>query len=517
MSSNSSSSKSSRTLSPTTLPSSSSPTVPSGSPLSKMAKSQPNVPLKPLKAVLPTESPDISDYNGGKRKRSKEDDPEDPPVATKRAKSARERPESEPSAAKKKTRGGKTTKVPQSVRNLKSGATKDNKGKPTQKDDSDQQPHFPKKSTIVENTRELESKIPKYNKRKRGELEEPAEDIRLVEPTEDIQLAKKPRLTVEELQEQLEAANDKLKATSDKLKEANRLLLKCSDVERKTLDHQLNRMGMKYNGDEDRLKLLFQELETNIGSFTCHKLVHIFKGETIPEQVERELEQVSQTPFRKFLETESHAPLFFQALIWRFLCNEFLDNPFKLWGKSDETGRVLADIHSGKFGGERDELNFWRLHTGQLLLERPIDGTRLQALKDRLLQLVTPFVTEENKESIGTEIEPSINEIVDIATKLARYINIYVGQWKVTRKGASDAHYVSQSYDDTWMRIDDTSLGDWDGIDLLISPAFIKRGTFEPSGKEYTYVAIKAEVCYQNGRRPVSRKNIDEKEAHSES
>lgn len=189
-------------------------------------------------------------------------------------------------------------------------------------------PQEAEKSKFTNNSIELESQRAKDNKRKRI----PGDD-----PPDTLQPAKKARPTLEELESELKATKGELEATKSKLKATKSFL--------EMAEYQLERAEIKFEIMEDEVMCQFIQLGAHIDTLVRDCLVNRFEGETIPQHVEKALNEVSDIPIRKFLAVESHADLFFQAFIWRFLCIEYLDNPFKLWGETDELGRVLASIH----------------------------------------------------------------------------------------------------------------------------------------------------------------------------
>lgn len=227
---------------------------------------------------------------------------------TKKLKSASRSIESQPKAAKGTKRG----------RNVE--------------DDLDEDFQPTKKPKRINNDTEPEPRRTRGNKRKRNEEDGSVEDPEYV---------KRLKLTIEKLECELDTTKKNFESTKIRLE---REIFETTMRHTKVAEEQCQLAEVQFLLDEKPLKYYFNDLQGKVGNFPYQYLVPKFKGENIPEHVEKMLKQVSERPFRKFIELEWHATLFFEALIWRFLCTEFLENPFKLWGEDAETGSVLGRI-----------------------------------------------------------------------------------------------------------------------------------------------------------------------------
>ncbi|KAI1776200.1 hypothetical protein F4818DRAFT_457672 [Hypoxylon cercidicola] len=351
---------------------------------------------------------------------------------------------------------------------------------PNSKIDNDDQSTAEPKRTIKSTKSEM--KGAEGNKRKRN----PEDD-----PVEDTQLVKRLKLTIKKLEDEIKAKEDSVVPVKD------RLILRSDHFCRAKarLQHAV------FIPAEDQFVMLlkFRGLTDRISAWTTKHLVGVFEGETIPEEVEKMLGEVSERPFRKFLTAKSHSTMFFQALMWRFFCTEVLENPFKLWGKNDDVGNVLASIQSGELGGKQQDLDRWRGHTAKVLFDCPVDETKIQRLKGKLLQLVKPFIVEEYKDQMESQIVPGIEEVLDAGVQLARQMNRFPDRFEIIRKGPSDLRDISQTYDPEWMCLSGSNVDDHDVVDLLISPALVRYKKNRGSGDEERLVIEKAQVCYRTG------------------
>ncbi|KAI0095686.1 hypothetical protein F4776DRAFT_652183 [Hypoxylon sp. NC0597] len=371
----------------------------------------------------------------------------------------------------------------------KLGTAKVRRRKGLQAAESTDDPQKAKESKSTNNSLELESQIAKDKKRKRI----PGGDF-----ADTLQPAKKARPTLEELECELKAAKGELEATKGEL-EATKSELKTTKSFLEMAEYQLERAEIKFEIMDNELMCQFTQLSFYIHMLVRDCLVNRSEGETIPQHVEKALNEVSDIPIRKFLAVESHADLFFEAFIWRFLCIEYLDNPFKLWGETDELGRVLASIHLGELGGNEDRLNQWRAFTGQILYDCPIDDAKLRRAKERLLQLVKPFILIEKRDKIETDVQPKIDQIFKTTVLLARHLNRYMLRFEIQRKGPLDTRDVSLVFDEAWMQIHAGGLDNDNAVHLVVSPALMMRGKRPGDDVEQTAARQKAQVCYKTG------------------
>lgn len=120
--------------------------------------------------------------------------------------------------------------------------------------------------------------------------------------------------------------------------------LRAASDEVKDTETQLKKAVFVPADDEHTILSTFKQLNDRIYTWVMDHLVGTFEGKIVPEEVEAVLKIVSIVPFRKFLTSNSRAMMFFRALVWRFLCTELFDNPFKLWGMDEKFGEVLASI-----------------------------------------------------------------------------------------------------------------------------------------------------------------------------
>lgn len=192
-----------------------------------------------------------------------------------------------------------------------------------------------KKPKLTNRSLDFESEVPEGIKRKFDQD---------VDSTGDLQPAKKPRLTKEMLQCQLKAAKNELESTEDQLKSTNNELqlikrkLENAQVEILILEEQLGKAAIKFMSWDTTVEYHFIGLDHAIIHFGHEHLVSPFEAKTLPENIEKKFEEVSKEvskkPFREFLQSKAHAPLFFRAFVWHFVCTEILENPFKLWGRT---------------------------------------------------------------------------------------------------------------------------------------------------------------------------------------
>ncbi|KAI1761307.1 hypothetical protein GGR53DRAFT_36474 [Hypoxylon sp. FL1150] len=170
-----------------------------------------------------------------------------------------------------------------------------------------------------------------------------------------------------------------------------------------------------------------------------------FQGDSVPEEVEKVLEKVSGMPSRESTTAKSRATMFFQIIVWRFLCIELLDTSLKLQTKNDESGQVLPGIQREGGPDPRGE------------------QTEILALKTQLLKLVAPFVAKPNMDNIQTRIVPGLHVIFEKAMELARHMNRRADRFELVGDG-------SQGYDLTWVCRREANLRDQNAVNYLITP-----------------------------------------------
>ncbi|XXH00055.1 hypothetical protein Hte_006397 [Hypoxylon texense] len=349
----------------------------------------------------------------------------------------------------------------------------------------------------------------------------PDEDVkRKLSPQDDVPAAehsrriKRFKIEIEKVELEREKAEWRLEKTTNKLKEATKEVEKWRGKAYDNTDSFLdlhmqwtNTFRPVYTSDQKVIRTLFKTVKIYVLACAQNDLVGVLEGEAIPEEVEKALDKVSEKPGRKFLTAgKLQAMMFFQALMWRFLCTELFDNPFKLWGKDGEFGKAMASFHTGEFGGDEAELDNWRGLTGKLLMDCPVDDAKIERLKGELLQLIKPFIIKEKKDKIDSEIFPVIESILKAAVHLARYLNAYRDRYEVMRKDPSDARDVSLAFDFDWMTNCGPNVDDHDRnvVDLVFSPALVRwerpvESDYGRSAVVKRHVEVNAQVSYRNG------------------
>ncbi|KAI1466471.1 uncharacterized protein F4812DRAFT_465722 [Daldinia caldariorum] len=433
----------------------------------------------PTAIIPPPELKGGIDKDGKKRKRNQKDNSSEDPQATKRLRCAIKNFQPEP----------KTVDIKKRKRDEDDNATED---------------HLSKKSDIADRNFEPKLAVAPRNKRQRDQEADPVEDARL---------AKRQKLIIEKLECQLKAAGEGLESTKAALEittielestkldlESTKAKLRYEIVSLELAEEQLKRAAVQFFSTEDldsahyRLKKLIYA----ISRFVRRSFVEVYDKDTIPEYIEKRFKEMSRTPLHKFLRCGSYAHLSFEALIWDFLCTEIMENPFKLLDKGSGLGHILGEIQVGKHGGDSEALISWRAHTTQILYDCATVDTRLKGLQEQLLELLGMFIIEEKENSAKNHIKSDIENILEFAASIARDLNrcsIPVG---IMRKSRSDAHDALQSYENEWMTMENSRLEDGDGVELLISPAFVKYLKPFDSGFEYMVVVQKARVLYMN-------------------
>ncbi|KAI1391072.1 uncharacterized protein F4822DRAFT_171666 [Hypoxylon trugodes] len=457
--------------SPTTLPSSS-PTTPSdvNANISSRLRSA-RAPKPPT--IAPTPKPiGALDDGDRKRKRNQKDDTTENSQQTKKSKYTNEILQSdlEPPKTNEKKRAGRNG--------------------------SDKSLHPSKKSQLTGGSNEPNPATAKSNKRKHNE-----EDS-----AEDLHSSKKSKLYIEKLKRELEEAKNELKSKNDEIEEAKR---RTRNIETylESAECQLEKAAAQFSTDYKLLKSQFCDLQYKVADFTLLHLVDVFEGGDLPSHIEKAFREVSKTPFREFLKVQTHAGYFFQAVIWRSLGAKFLENPFKLLGKGDETGELFAAVQSGQYCGDEDFLTRLRAINGELLSKCPIDEAKLQGLKEELLELVEPFIAKQEQDKIDTKVKPGIDALFDSAIVLARQLYRYEDRFEVLRKLPWDTDDVSQSYDNKWMQVLAYNVDDSNAVNLLVSPALVHYRTERGSGERRMWISERAFVCYKDGKRGEHRDN----------
>ncbi|KAI0849946.1 hypothetical protein F5Y00DRAFT_261053 [Daldinia vernicosa] len=454
-----------RTLSsssPTTM----SPDTPATTPTVASSKSHPATPSASPTTMPPPECQNATGNDSKKRKRDRKDESNEDLQVEKKPKRASKSSQPKPQSAEvNKPKRGQGDDATKNIRVTRSMASNKNV--------------------------ESEAGVAPRNKRQRDQEVDTAENARL---------AKKQKLTIEKLERQLKEANDELlSARLDLTSTKDKLRRETEEVG--LLEGQLRRATFQFFTEVQLYSLTcrFEMLCYEVGSFVGDNLVKVFEGDTIPEHIEKRLKEVSETPLHKFLKSRSYARLLFEAFIWNFLCTEYFENPFKLWGKGDEVGAILGAILAGKFGGKAGRLNMWKAHTAQILQDCPIDAAKLEGPKEQLLGLLEMFIVEEKKSKIKDEVEPGMNKIFELATSIARDLNRFDDRVEIMRKRHPDARVASQSYDDDWMVISNPSIENGDAVELIITPALVKYNRYWDSDEEHFYAVKKAQILYKNG------------------
>ncbi|KAI1479725.1 hypothetical protein F4774DRAFT_114326 [Daldinia eschscholtzii] len=464
--------------SPTSVFSNTSATTPSDTSSATPSKLDSMTPSMPTTIMPSPESQDEMGNDGKKRKRSLKDNSSEDLQVAKKPKRAIKSFQSEP----------KTVNVKKRKRGQGDDAAED---------------HPTKKSSIVDKTFEPQGAVAPRNKRQRDQE---------VNPTEDTELVKKQKLTIEKLELQLSAAKDELELTKIDLQsamkeaestkinlESTKRELKYEIVDRELAEKQLQDAVVQFipmAEFEQLIHIRYKDLRDAIFFFVRENLVKVYDKDTIPEHIEKRVKKVSRTPASKLLRVSPYAQLLFEALIWDFLCTEFIDNPFKLLGKGDDKiGLILGEIQAGKYGGNMERFSSWRAHTIQLFCDCATDNTRL---KNQLLELLGTFIVEGKKNDTKNDLEPALENILELATSIARDIHRFAFRAEVMRKSHPDARHVSQAYDNKWMRIDGSSLHEGDTVELVISPALVKYVRSYDSSVEQMMVLQKARVLHKN-------------------
>ncbi|KAH9904871.1 hypothetical protein F4778DRAFT_789578 [Xylariomycetidae sp. FL2044] len=232
-----------------------------------------------------------------------------------------------------------------------------------------------------------------------------------------------------------------------------------------------------------------------------HFAFHFFDGPfkappDLAKGVTTILNCLSDTRISLFLGSWRHAPLVFQSLIWRFLFKIF-ENPFTIYGK--EWGHIQQDIevtpeHSID---QRKRYHLWRASGGQLLNDlRGVHEQRFKLHRQKLRELILPFVPELDRESAGKALDAYVNQ----AYRICQVFNQSNACYKAMRKHPGVIQDVGHAFDEEWMEWTEDNVSHFDGVDLLVSPALVKYGNSDAENYDTRVVLMKARVCY--GRAP---------------
>ncbi|KAI0396995.1 hypothetical protein F5Y17DRAFT_455388 [Xylariaceae sp. FL0594] len=211
----------------------------------------------------------------------------------------------------------------------------------------------------------------------------------------------------------------------------------------------------------------------------------------LPEDVLERYGKISRLPAKKLLRSKRHARFFAQGIIWRVLCDNILDNPFKIWGKVSRLVEALLNQEEAPLG--RREL--WRTLTGDLLGYIKPDAELIRGWERMLYQDIKPLVRDNVDDD---ELLADIQEIISQAVVLAKELAQSKSRCIVRREKLIQPYQNlgAQEYDRRWMISMEKSLkADGDLIDFAISPALAERNNSYAEPFETPHVLVKAEVC----------------------
>ncbi|KAI0188708.1 hypothetical protein F4808DRAFT_466115 [Astrocystis sublimbata] len=299
------------------------------------------------------------------------------------------------------------------------------------------------------------------------------------------------------LVEELKYENKALSKENEALSKENETLSKDNE----TLVQDIDRIaGIRHRApDVDRgLGNQLLDLRQQIRSFTFKFCVAKFSPAStanLPDYVKAMLSEVSAAT-AKHLKSTFHARYLIQAMIWRFLCDFLLTDPFKIWGDGIAISNVVSTIKdSSKVPPQTRQI--WGTLTGQVLstISGPRRARRAEWLRN-LLHLIQPLVIAEHLNDISEKVESILDNAIDLAKNLAQSRTICF----IQRKDCDSDENVSQVYDGEWMEVVEKALQSYEDIDFLVSPALVQITNSACEKLNPRLVLIKAEVCHGRGR-----------------
>ncbi|KAI0866069.1 hypothetical protein F4860DRAFT_509251 [Xylaria cubensis] len=210
----------------------------------------------------------------------------------------------------------------------------------------------------------------------------------------------------------------------------------------------------------------------------------------LPDYVTTALMAISGLPASRLLKSRLHARYFIQALIWRLLCDDILTNPFVIWGGGYEGGEFISRVcRLARLPIKR--LQRWRIMTGKILVDGvKLRPERLRNWRKKLIDYIGPLVKDEHKDDIAKHVDPILDQAIRLAKNLAQSRTMCFIQRKAD--GADDT--ISQKYDDIWMEAVEKSVGHYEDIDFLITPALVQLTNSVGAAFEHPRVIVKAEL-----------------------
>ncbi|KAI0023587.1 hypothetical protein F4780DRAFT_786319 [Xylariomycetidae sp. FL0641] len=246
--------------------------------------------------------------------------------------------------------------------------------------------------------------------------------------------------------------------------------------------------------------------EQNINNLSNEDKKKRKKSHNEHAQLFEELKKVSTTSYRSFLRTKLYTPLFLEALIWRYVCEEVLDQAWCIWPiespRDGTIGRMLRGgsraVQDWRATQTEESLNRLRATWGQGLEDMPTVSTRCTVPMEKLLK---PLTFSNGDDDGG--FREAINDILDTATK--------IGKKMMVASAKIEFHYQSdQPFDGKSMEICEKGESHTNYIYLLVRPALVRRGDHRGTMLNYRYCLLKAEVCH--GRGPAAYNDAEMEE-----
>ncbi|KAI0002336.1 hypothetical protein F4779DRAFT_603969 [Xylariaceae sp. FL0662B] len=193
--------------------------------------------------------------------------------------------------------------------------------------------------------------------------------------------------------------------------------------------------------------------------------------------------------YEEFLTTADRPNYIFQAVIWKFLYDEILKTPCKIWGEPfSEAISVLSDSFSNHDTEEpMRDYQIWRARCGLNMMKyRGISKERLDGLVARLSLKLLPFVSKCSDDRLETFVRETITTVTELAVIFNRsktYYTCTMFEDQMENLQFCDATMRDQGDDETN-----------DSVRLVISPLITQSGGIQGGYLEKPVVVQEAYI-----------------------
>ncbi|KXJ93000.1 hypothetical protein Micbo1qcDRAFT_174119 [Microdochium bolleyi] len=189
-----------------------------------------------------------------------------------------------------------------------------------------------------------------------------------------------------------------------------------------------------------------------------------------------DLARMQNAAWRTLFNHEHWVGLLSTAVVWRYLIDNVLDDPFGMWGKK-KSELVRDFLKKADMSTDRKIKKAYhcRAMIGQLHIDNPalpMRSTLRGKMVKGLMDMLTPLVIEADRQFNQTVVESIVDQTIGFAKQMVQS----TAHFEVVTAPVDRNMNELLKFDDAWMGKTWSNVINKEGVDLIMCPALIRIG-----------------------------------------